>query len=175
MPTVPTAMPVRRRSGKCATATARTVTSASASIAKRRACACRFCGARLYPCVGTPFEKSRTPLRNWFFALFTTTRHGIAAKELERQLGVTYETAWRMAHELRELMAGRRRCSAKARVTPDAKRRSPFIRANVRQGSVSDEWFACRNLGERGYRHEAANHGGGQGDGPATTGSRATG
>ena len=68
-----------------------------------------------------------------------------------------------------------RRGPAKARVTPDAKRRSPFIRANVRQGSVSDEWFACRNLGERGYRHETANHGGGQRDGPATTRSRATG
>ena len=77
-------------------------------IAKRRAYACQFCGAHVYPCVGTPFEKSRTPLRDWFFAmyLFTTTRHGIAAKELERQLGVTYKTAWRMAHELRKLMAG---------------------------------------------------------------------
>lgn len=77
-------------------------------IAKRRAYACQFCGAHVYPCVGTPFEKSRTPLRDWFFAmyLFTTTRHGVAAKELERQLGVTYKTAWRMAHELRKLMAG---------------------------------------------------------------------
>src|SRR3954470_10916220 len=37
--------------------------------------------------------------------LMTSTRHGVAAKELERQLGVTYKTAWRMAHELRKLMA----------------------------------------------------------------------
>ena len=36
--------------------------------------------------------------------LFTTTRHGVPAKELERQLGVTYKTAWRMAHIIRELM-----------------------------------------------------------------------
>ena len=77
-------------------------------IAKRRAYACQFCGAHVYPCVGTPFEKSRTPLHKWFLAmyLFTTTRHGVAAKELERQLGVTYKCAWRMAHELRKLMAG---------------------------------------------------------------------
>lgn len=77
-------------------------------IAKRRAYACQFCGAHVYPCVGTPFEKSRTPLRDWFFAMYlsATTRHGISAKELERRLGVTYKTAWRMAHELRKLMAG---------------------------------------------------------------------
>ena len=37
--------------------------------------------------------------------LFTASRHGVPAKELERQLGVTYKTAWRMAHELRKLMA----------------------------------------------------------------------
>lgn len=76
-------------------------------IAKRRAYACQFCGHHIYPCVGTPFEKSRTPLTDWFFAmyLFTSTRHGISAKELERQIGCTYKTAWRMAHELRKLMA----------------------------------------------------------------------
>jgi transposase len=35
----------------------------------------------------------------------TSTRHGVAAKEVERQLGVTYKCAWRMCHELRKLMA----------------------------------------------------------------------
>ncbi|MCH9051084.1 MAG: IS1595 family transposase [Proteobacteria bacterium] len=76
-------------------------------IAKRRAYACQHCGHHVYPCVGTPFEKSRTALSDWFFAMYlmTTTRHGVAAKELERQLGVTYKTAWRMARELRKHMA----------------------------------------------------------------------
>ncbi len=76
-------------------------------IAKRRAYACQHCGHHVYPCVGTPFEKSRTPLSDWFFAmyLFTSTRHGVAAKEVQRQLGCTYKTAWRMCHELRKLMA----------------------------------------------------------------------
>jgi predicted RNA-binding Zn-ribbon protein involved in translation (DUF1610 family) len=76
-------------------------------IAKRRAYACQWCGHHIYPCVGTIFEKSRTPLTNWFFAMYlmTSTRHGVAAKELERQIGCTYKTAWRMAHELRKLMA----------------------------------------------------------------------
>ena len=82
-------------------------------IAKRRAYACKDCGHHIYPCVGTPFEKSRTPLTNWFFAMYlmTTTRHGVAAKELERQIGCTYKTAWRMAHEIRKHMA-----NAEARV-----------------------------------------------------------
>ncbi len=76
-------------------------------IAKRRAYACQHCGHHVYPCVGTPFEKSRTALSDWFFAMYllTSTRHGVAAKELERQLGVTYKTAWRMARELRKHMA----------------------------------------------------------------------
>ena len=76
-------------------------------IRNRRAYVCQFCGAHVYPCVGTIFEKSRTPLRKWFYAiyLFAGSRHGVPAKELERQLGVTYKCAWRMAHKIREFMA----------------------------------------------------------------------
>lgn len=76
-------------------------------ITKRRAYACQHCGHHIYPCVGTVFEKSRTNLTKWFFAMYlmTSTRHGVAAKELERQIGCTYKCAWRMAHELRKLMA----------------------------------------------------------------------
>ncbi|MCF8709240.1 IS1595 family transposase [Rhizorhapis sp. SPR117] len=76
-------------------------------IKAERAYSCQWCGHHLHPTVGTPFEKTRTPLQMWFYAiyLFTTTRNGVAAKELERQLGVTYKTAWRMAHLIREHMA----------------------------------------------------------------------
>ena len=72
----------------------------------RRAYACQFCGDHFYPCAGTPFQDSRTSVQRWFYAafLFSTTRHGVPAKELQRQLGVTYKTAWRMAFKLRELM-----------------------------------------------------------------------
>ena len=76
-------------------------------VSGRRQYACQFCGHQVAPCARTPFEKSRTNLQKWFYAmyLFTSSRHGVPAKELERQLGVTYKTAWRMAHELRKLMA----------------------------------------------------------------------
>jgi hypothetical protein len=45
------------------------------------------------------------PLRDWFYVmfLFTTTRNGVAAKRVERELGVTYKTAWRMCHQIREV------------------------------------------------------------------------
>jgi transposase-like protein len=76
-------------------------------IQAERAYSCQWCGYHLHPTVGTPFEQTRTPLQLWFYAihLFTTTRHGVSAKELERQLGVTYKTAWRMAGLIREHMA----------------------------------------------------------------------
>jgi transposase len=76
-------------------------------IKAERAYSCQWCGHHLHVTVGTPFEQTRTPLQLWFYAifLFTTTRNGVAAKELQRQLGVTYKTAWRMAGLIREHMA----------------------------------------------------------------------
>jgi transposase len=76
-------------------------------IKAERAYSCQFCGHHLHPTVGTPFQQTRTPLQLWFYAiyLFTTTRNGVAAKELQRQLGVTYKTAWRMADLIRKHMA----------------------------------------------------------------------
>jgi transposase len=76
-------------------------------IKAERAYSCQWCGHHLHPTVGTPFAKTRTPLQVWFYAIymFTTTRNGVAAKELQRQLGVTYKTAWLMADRIREHMA----------------------------------------------------------------------
>lgn len=69
----------------------------------RRSFECEHCGYQVYPTAGTPFEKTRTSLRDWFYVmfLFCTTRNGVAAKEVERQLGVTYKTAWRMCRLIR--------------------------------------------------------------------------
>ncbi len=64
------------------------------------------CGHHIHPMAGTPFERSRTPLQKWYYAmfLFTATRNGVSAKEIQRQLGVTYKCAWRIAHKIREYM-----------------------------------------------------------------------
>ena len=90
-------------------------------IKAERAYSCQWCGYHLHPTVGTPYEQTRTPLQLWFYAthLFTTTRHGVSAKELERQLGVTYKTAWRMAKLIREHM---RSSTAKRRSVAPARR-----------------------------------------------------
>lgn len=77
-------------------------------IEGRRAFACKE-GCHIYPCAGTIFEHSPTPLTDWFYAMYlmTATRNGVSGKELERQLGVTYKCAWRIGHQLRILMAAR--------------------------------------------------------------------
>lgn len=76
-------------------------------ITGRRAYACSACGDHVYPCAGTIFEDSRTSLQSWFYAvyLFVVTRHGVSGKELQRALGVTYKTAWRMGQQIRILMS----------------------------------------------------------------------
>ncbi len=76
-------------------------------LTRDRAYLCQHCKHHIYPCVGTPMERSRTPVHKWFYAmfLFTNTRHGVSAMELKRQLGVTYKCAWRMGHEIRKYMA----------------------------------------------------------------------
>ena len=87
----------------------------------RRCFECQWCGYQVYPTKGTIFEKSSTPLQLWFYAIYlmTATRSGVSAKELQRQLGVTYKTAWRMAHEIRTLMGRRSLVQLRKRVEID--------------------------------------------------------
>ncbi len=76
-------------------------------IANRKVYSCEFCGSHVSPTAGTIFHKSNTPLRSWFHAMFlmASTKTGISAKQLQRELGVTYKTAWRMFSQIRKLMA----------------------------------------------------------------------
>ena len=73
---------------------------------ERRSYACEHCGYQVYPTAGTPFEKTRTSLKDWYYVmfLFCASRNGVAAKEVQRQLGVTYKTAWRMCNIIRNYM-----------------------------------------------------------------------
>jgi transposase len=76
-------------------------------IKSRPAYSCDSCGRSLYPLAGTIFAKSSTSLQLWFYAMYimASTRCGVSAKQLERELGVTYKTAWRMFNKIRnELM-----------------------------------------------------------------------
>jgi transposase-like protein len=80
-------------------------------IKTRTAYACKDCGHHIYPLVGTIFEKSTTPLVDWFHAIYllSVSKNGVAAKELERQIGVSYKTAHRMAKMIRLVMLERGR------------------------------------------------------------------
>jgi transposase len=72
----------------------------------RTSYACDICGNHIYPMAGTIFEHSSTPLKSWFYAIYlmSATRCGISAKQIQRELGVTYKTAWRMFKQIRSLL-----------------------------------------------------------------------
>jgi len=75
---------------------------------QRQSWTCVACGLNVHPTAGTIFHKSSTGLHLWFYAMYlmTSTRCGISAKQLERELGVTYKTAWRMFTLIRNELMG---------------------------------------------------------------------
>jgi transposase len=75
-------------------------------VTGRSAYACDYCGSHVFPMAGTIMEKSATSPRSWFYAMFlmASTRCGISAKQLERELGVTYKTAWRIFKQIRSML-----------------------------------------------------------------------
>lgn len=76
-------------------------------VSGRPAYACDHCGSMVSPMAGTIFHKSPTSLRLWFYAMYlmSATRCGISAKQIQRELGVTYKTAWRMFRQIRSLLS----------------------------------------------------------------------
>src|SRR6266550_3051589 len=76
-------------------------------VTGRPAYACANCGKMISPMAGTIFEKSSTSLRTWFYAMYLmgSTRCGISAKQIQRETGVTYKTAWRMFKQIRSLLS----------------------------------------------------------------------
>src|ERR1700712_5030076 len=67
---------------------------------------CRPCQKPFSVTVGTVFERSKIGLTKWLLAteLLTSSKKGISSHQLSRMLGVTYKTAWFMAHRIREAM-----------------------------------------------------------------------
>jgi len=114
---------------------------------QRQSWTCTACGHHLHPTAGTVFHKSSTSLHLWFYAMYlmASTRCGISAKQLERELGVTYKTAWRMAKIIRQdlmeqddepltgtvemdetYVGGRRRGTKRGRPGPDSHKVAVF-------------------------------------------------
>jgi transposase-like protein len=67
---------------------------------------CSACREKFTVRVGTLYERSHIPLRKWLLAthLLTSSKKGMSAHQMHRMLGVTYKTAWFMAHRIREAM-----------------------------------------------------------------------
>jgi transposase-like protein len=125
-------------------------------VTGRTAFACDHCGNHIYPLAGTIFEKSTTHLRLWFHAMFLmgSTRCGVSAKQIQRETGVTYKTAWRMFKQIRTLMSenvslegssvetdetyvgGRRRGERPGRASGPAGKKAIVIGAVERGGKV---------------------------------------
>jgi transposase-like protein len=117
---------------------------------QRQSWTCTGCGHHLQPTAGTIFHKSSTSLQLWFYAMYimASTRCGVSAKQLERELGVTYKTAWRMFNLIRnQLMSqdgdkplsgsveadetwigGKLRESERRRLNPDGKSSGPYVK-----------------------------------------------
>lgn len=70
---------------------------------------CNACRQHFTVTVGTLFERSHIPLHKWLLAfhLMSASKKGISAHQLHRMLGITYKTAWFMAHRIREAMTNK--------------------------------------------------------------------
>jgi transposase-like protein len=125
-------------------------------VKSRPSYSCDSCGHHIHPTAGTIFHKSSTSLQLWFHAIYlmSSTRCGISAKQLEREIGVTYKTAWRMFHRIRVMLmsddgdmldgevevdetyvGGKRRGAPRGRPGPDSHKTAVLGMAQ-RQGKV---------------------------------------
>lgn len=67
---------------------------------------CNSCRGHFTVTVGTLYERSKIPLHKWLLAshLMSASKKGMSAHQLHRMLGITYKSAWFMAHRIREAM-----------------------------------------------------------------------
>ena len=135
--------------------------SQHSKVVGRRAYACS-CGHHTYPLAGTIFHRSTTPLTDWFHAIYlmSTNKAGTSAKQIQRELGVTYKCAWRMMHMIRTMMESPddpleneveidetyihpntfKRSSAQQRYGRDARRKGEIVFGMVQRGGNVKVW-----------------------------------
>src|SRR3989442_1954697 len=82
---------------------------------------CKRCGRQTSVTAGTVLHRTRLPLTVWFWASYLVTTHtpGLSAVQLQRQLGLSYETAWGLLHKLRRAMVNPEREALKDKVEVD--------------------------------------------------------
>lgn len=70
---------------------------------------CNHCHRQTSITAGTIFESTKLPLTTWFLAIYLMTQNkkGVSAMQLHRQLGISYNAAWRLKHKLMQVMLER--------------------------------------------------------------------
>jgi transposase-like protein len=108
-------------------------------ISGRSAYSCQFCAHHVYPTAGTIFHKSSTSLQLWFWAIYliSSSKCGISAKQLGREIGVTYKTAHRMLKQIRYLLADEDQLSGEVEVDETFMRGK--LRASETRGMTRQE------------------------------------
>jgi len=107
-------------------------------VTGRTAYACGNCGNQIYPLAGTIFANSRMPLKNWFYAIYLmgSTDCAITAKQLQREIGVTYKTAWRLSRSIRQLLVWESPCEGNSPSQLDETSKSGDRTAEPRRGGT---------------------------------------
>ena len=90
-------------------------------LPQRRLWQCKACGRQTSLTAGTVLHRTRLPLTVWFWAAYLVTTHtpGLSAVQLQRQLRISYETAWALLHKLRRAMVNPEREALKDKVEVD--------------------------------------------------------
>ena len=90
-------------------------------LPQRRLRQCKACGRQTSLTSGTVLHRTRLPLTVWFWAAYLVTTHtpGLSAVQLQRQLEISYETAWALLHKLRRAMVNPEREALKDKVEVD--------------------------------------------------------
>lgn len=99
---------------------------------QRQSWTCTGCGHHIHPTAGTIFAKSSRPLTEWFYVMFlvSSSRCGVAAKQVERELGVNYKTAWRMLNRVRDALMAQDDAPLSGEVEID----ETFVGGKIREG-----------------------------------------
>jgi transposase-like protein len=107
-------------------------------VKSRPSYSCDHCGHHVHPTADTIFHKSPTPLTTWFYAIYlmASTRCGISAKQIERETGVTYKTAWRMFKQIRSML--------------DENENAPKLGGSQKPVEVDETYFGGRQRGQYG-------------------------
>jgi len=133
-------------------------------IKSRSAYSCQFCGHHVYPTAGTLMNKSSTSLQLWYWAIYliSSSKCGISAKQLGREIGVSYKTAHRMLKEIRRLLADDDAAPLSGEVEIDETFMRGKLRASETRGMTRQQVTNLRHEKDKGRTIMAAVERGGR-------------